>query len=99
MTVAKAIEFIQSRGHCVSAKVLTRNFLLAYHLGFGTYEFGLGQAFEPQGFSFLEQFELNQARLFRRGSGIEKEVAGTKANKVLRPYIIGETKVLADSQE
>ena len=80
-------------------EVLAGDFLLAEDFGLGAVEFGIGEAFGSEERRFLEQFFFHELGVFGGSAGVESEVAGLQAGKVLGADVVGEAEAFADAEE
>ena len=63
--VAEAVEFVQRAHQGHTAKVLAGDFFLAEDFGFGSFEFGFGEAVLAEGLNFLGEFLIDAGGVFR----------------------------------
>ena len=96
---AQPVKFIQGGSGSEVAEVGPRDFLLADDFGFRPFQFFSGQTFRSQEFGFLQQFGFDLRHLGRLGAGVEREVAGHEAGKILRADVVSEAQLFADAQK
>lgn len=96
---AEAVEFIEGAGHGEVAEVLAGDFFLAEDFGFGSMEFGVGEALGGEQLGFQKEFMFHELGVFGGSAGVEGEVAGEKAREILSANVVSKAETLANPEE